>query len=768
MTYADLVQNALSDMYQKRKISVPIWCHDTSAEKYNQNNHLIAFVPRQEQKRNGNNKSNTTTAAATTSTTTATAATATAAASPTQDSNNDQNGNGNDIDNNGNDDSNSSVAASHDIEDDIELNTASSHYSMVTFTSEFPELVKQILGVNIGLGTKVGSMNMIPVTISKRAAYDDVDENKNNKKDVEALGATSVQNLKQHKEKERNAFFASIQSRLVVEQVVQSVRSAATFSFDYLMLVIVAAMLAAVGLASNNTVVIVASMLVSPIMGPILAITFGAMIEKRSLVWQGIINEIASLFICIAVGFVTGWIFIALDAHEEWFWPTNEMAGRGTVVGIFTGIAIATPSGVGVALSILSDNTSSLVGVAISASLLPPAVNAGMMWAWAIYIDYGHVSYQMKKGGLGIENPFPNTNTTVGMVDVNILNEMKIQMQTPSELAWAGLISLLLTLLNIAIIIVIACAMFWVKSVVKYEGEGSGWQTEYDKYKAANNIVRNDKDGKELAKRAKWVAKFAAMKGLNPKSKIKGGVCCGCGGKGSNIQPTVQGKIGGKGKRGGYVRGTTKKVKEEQRLASLMANVPLSKRKGGPNMITTDHGEQKKNNHDMTPNLNSRPMAATSIFDAPGTPVRQTTLEEEKEKTNRKMLITQMSNAITLGHKHSAALLGLEKRSNSNLGGLRQRSAATLRPKRSRSKSIAELNVGKSLWNGFRDQHDKEAEALQHAKDEFALMQHHGHNRQLTHSEHQNTVRAMETLHGAGLTPTHGDHNSVSDIFSYK
>ena len=185
-------------------------------------------------------------------------------------------------------------------------------------------------------------------------------------------------------------------------------------------------------------------------------------------------------------------------------------------------------------------------------------------------------------------------------------------------------------------------------------------------------------------------------------------------------------------------------------------------------MITTDHGEQKKNNHDMTPNLNSRPMAATSIFDAPGTPVRQTTLEEEKEKTNRKMLITQMSNAITLGHKHSAALLGLEKRSNSNLGGLRQRSAATLRPKRSRSKSIAELNVGKSLWNGFRDQHDKEAEALQHAKDEFALMQHHGHNRQLTHSEHQNTVRAMETLHGAGLTPTHGDHNSVSDIFSYK
>ena len=38
----------------------------------------------------------------------------------------------------------------------------------------------------------------------------------------------------------------------------------------------------------------------------------------------------------------------------------------------------------GVALSILGNNTSSLVGVAISASLLPPAVNAGICWVFAI------------------------------------------------------------------------------------------------------------------------------------------------------------------------------------------------------------------------------------------------------------------------------------------------------------------------------------------------------------------------------------------------
>ena len=43
---------------------------------------------------------------------------------------------------------------------------------------------------------------------------------------------------------------------------------------------------------------------------------------------------------------------------------------------LWVGIAIALPSGAGVALSVVGGNAGSLVGVAISASLLPPAVNA--------------------------------------------------------------------------------------------------------------------------------------------------------------------------------------------------------------------------------------------------------------------------------------------------------------------------------------------------------------------------------------------------------
>ena len=54
-------------------------------------------------------------------------------------------------------------------------------------------------------------------------------------------------------------------------------------------------------------------------------------------------------------------------------WPTAEMLSRGTRTTFLCGIPIAFFSGLGVALSVLDDSTSSLVGVAISASLLPPA-----------------------------------------------------------------------------------------------------------------------------------------------------------------------------------------------------------------------------------------------------------------------------------------------------------------------------------------------------------------------------------------------------------
>jgi len=87
------------------------------------------------------------------------------------------------------------------------------------------------------------------------------------------------------------------------------------------------------------------------------------------------------------IGLIAGWTPLATET-----WPTSEMQGRGEWVGLLTGIAVAVPSGMGVCLSILGGNTSSLVGVAISASLLPPAVNAGICLIYSLLIATGSVT----------------------------------------------------------------------------------------------------------------------------------------------------------------------------------------------------------------------------------------------------------------------------------------------------------------------------------------------------------------------------------------
>ena len=71
-------------------------------------------------------------------------------------------------------------------------------------------------------------------------------------------------------------------------------------------------------------------------------------------------------------------------------WPTSEMLSRSTLRNLYFGIPIAFFSGLGVAVSLLDDQTSSLVGVAISASLLPPAVNAGLLLINAFVYEREH------------------------------------------------------------------------------------------------------------------------------------------------------------------------------------------------------------------------------------------------------------------------------------------------------------------------------------------------------------------------------------------
>mmetsp|Transcript_8046 Transcript_8046/g.18182 ORF Transcript_8046/g.18182 Transcript_8046/m.18182 type:complete len:241 (+) Transcript_8046:90-812(+) len=134
-------------------------------------------------------------------------------------------------------------------------------------------------------------------------------------------------------------------------------------------------------------------------------------------------------------------------------WPTQEMLSRGTRTTFLAGIPIAFFSGLGVALSVLDDQTSSLVGVAISASLLPPAVNCGMMFIVAAIKgeDFSEFSFEY-------ESPYENLQ--------GLKNRIDYQLQGAPNFSQMGIISLMLTCANVIMVALGATLMFRAKEVL--------------------------------------------------------------------------------------------------------------------------------------------------------------------------------------------------------------------------------------------------------------------------------------------------------------
>jgi uncharacterized hydrophobic protein (TIGR00271 family) len=232
----------------------------------------------------------------------------------------------------------------------------------------------------------------------------------------------------------------------------ERLREGSVFSFNYNTLLLVASILAGLGLASNSSAMIISSMLVSPIMGPVVGMAYGATIRDWRLTRRAFKTEVLSLLFCISMGAILG--ACIGPTHLASSWPTPEMTVRGNWQNFLVALPVAFFSGLGVAVSLLDDQTSSLVGVAISASLLPPAVNSGILWvAFAFY----------ERDILGSRAGLPTLLYEPS--DPEGSDNAEPEAQERTDFRSAGLISLSLTLANIFLITIASMIMFRMKEV---------------------------------------------------------------------------------------------------------------------------------------------------------------------------------------------------------------------------------------------------------------------------------------------------------------
>ncbi len=179
------------------------------------------------------------------------------------------------------------------------------------------------------------------------------------------------------------------EATLAVEEIYDSVKKQSAISFDYIAFSVLAAIMAGLGLIQNNVTVIVASMLLSPLMGPMLGMALGYVVRDASLFTKGTKSEVVGIALSLSVGAVMAIVMPFIQPDMISTITNNVGTTFGQVVNITEitrragfsplDIGVAIFSGAAVAVSVTKGDMSSLVGVAISAALMPPAVNASLM-----------------------------------------------------------------------------------------------------------------------------------------------------------------------------------------------------------------------------------------------------------------------------------------------------------------------------------------------------------------------------------------------------
>jgi len=183
--------------------------------------------------------------------------------------------------------------------------------------------------------------------------------------EVEAL-SEAQQEEEKAKEKERKK--AALMSTR--EEIIAQVEKDAQLNDNFILLVILSTIVAAIGLLENNLAVIVGAMVIAPLLGPNIAFSLGASLGEKKL----LIDALKTIFVGIIIAILFS-IGIGL------LWPgtfdSSELLARTDVA--YSGTAIALASGAAASLSLVSGTSSVLVGVMVAVALMPPAVTIGLM-----------------------------------------------------------------------------------------------------------------------------------------------------------------------------------------------------------------------------------------------------------------------------------------------------------------------------------------------------------------------------------------------------
>lgn len=186
--------------------------------------------------------------------------------------------------------------------------------------------------------------------------------------------------------KDRNKKKDEAESVMIAREVLyEEVKKGANLDLNFILLVFLSTVVAAIGLIDNNVAVVIGAMVIAPLLGPNLALSLATTLGDIKLMKKSIQTLFVGLLLSIGLSAIFG-IFWSAD------FTSHELMSRTNVN--LSAIFLALASGAAAALSLTTGLSGVLVGVMVAVALLPPAVTLGIM------LGNGNTQLAMQAGTL--------------------------------------------------------------------------------------------------------------------------------------------------------------------------------------------------------------------------------------------------------------------------------------------------------------------------------------------------------------------------------
>lgn len=153
-------------------------------------------------------------------------------------------------------------------------------------------------------------------------------------------------------------------------ELYEDVAGSAALTRMFLAQVVLATVVAAVGLGRDNTAVVIGAMVIAPLLGPNIALALGTTLGDASLIRRAAKTAVVGVGIAMGLSLLLGMV-APIDLESK------EIVSRSDVGSM--DIVLALASGAAGSLAFTTGVSTALVGVMVAIALLPPTVATGVL-----------------------------------------------------------------------------------------------------------------------------------------------------------------------------------------------------------------------------------------------------------------------------------------------------------------------------------------------------------------------------------------------------